>query len=84
MEHGAFCLFVAHLHIYIPRSLIYVGSTLNVVVVFQFHNNVLHNPLHCPQIDDRLHSISRVLSTTNLNELIRSQNERDRDSCVVN
>ena len=31
-----------------------VGSTLNVVVVFQFHGNMLHNPLHCPYIDDHI------------------------------
>ena len=80
MEHGGSFLFVARLHTYIPRSLIYVGSTLNIVVAFQFHDNVLHNPLHCPHMDDRLHSISRVSSTTNLNQLIQSKNERDRKS----
>ena len=65
---------------YIIIALIYVGGTLNIVVVFQFHNNVLHNPLHCLHIDDRLHSISRVSSTTNLNELVRNKNKQDRES----
>ena len=63
MEHGGFFLFVARLHIYLPRSLIYLGSTLNLVVVqvFQFHDNVLRNSSHCSHIDDRLDSISTVL-----------------------
>ena len=61
---------MTRLHTYIPRSLIYAGSTLNVVVVSQFHDNMLRNPLHCPHMDDRLHSISKVSS---MNELIRKQ-----------
>ena len=72
------------LHIYIHDTskcpLIYLGNTLNVVVVFQFHDDVLHNRSHCSHIDDRLHSISTVSSTTDLTELIRSKNEQDRES----
>ena len=50
---------------------------------------MLRNPLHGPHIDDRLHSIPGVSSTTNLNELIQSKNERDRElivkkSCAAN
>ena len=44
--------------------LIYLGNTLNVVTVFQFHDNVLHNSSRCPHVDDLLHSISTVSSTT--------------------